>query len=142
MPKYNITAEKKIKNPRYIDLVSPKQAFEISNTILQKVAIEKRYRDPSFTARALAKELNLNPRVISASMSRGFGKNFPQLLNEYRIREAQTLLQNPENDGKTVEQIGEMVGFANRQSFYTAFYRFLNQTPAHYRREHSKKSAR
>ena len=34
---------------------------------------------------------------------------------------------------KTMEEISAMVGFANRQSFYAAFYKILGITPRSYR---------
>jgi methylphosphotriester-DNA--protein-cysteine methyltransferase len=33
-----------------------------------------------------------------------------------------------------VEEISAMVGFANRQSFYAAFYRIIGETPNGYRK--------
>ncbi len=40
--------------------------------------------------------------------------------------------------GKTVEQIAKMVGFANRQSFYSSFMRFVGKTPNLYRRDNKR----
>ena len=37
----------------------------------------------------------------------------------------------------TIEEIGTMVGFANRQSFYAAFYRIAGETPNNYRKKHT-----
>ncbi len=36
----------------------------------------------------------------------------------------------------TIEEIGTLVGFANRQSFYASFYRVMNETPNGYRKRH------
>ena len=35
---------------------------------------------------------------------------------------------------RTAEEISAMVGFANRQSFYAAFYRIVGETPNGYRK--------
>jgi len=32
--------------------------------------------------------------------------------------------------------VSDMVGFANRQSFYAAFYKIMNMTPREYRLQH------
>ena len=37
---------------------------------------------------------------------------------------------------KNVEEISAMVGFANRQSFYAAFYKNVGETPNGYRKKH------
>ena len=66
--------------------------------------------------------------------------NYSCLLNEYRIKDALRLLADKKNNEKNVEEISAMVGFANRQSFYAAFYRIVGETPNGYRKRiHSPK---
>ena len=60
--------------------------------------------------------------------------NYSCLLNEYRIKDALRLLADKKNNDKNVEEISTMVGFANRQSFYAAFYRIIGETPSAYRK--------
>ena len=62
--------------------------------------------------------------------------NFSCLLNEYRIRDAKHLLLDKRYAEKTIEEISAMSGFANRQSFYAAFYRIVGITPNEYRKNH------
>ena len=37
-----------------------------------------------------------------------------------------------------MEEVSDMVGFANRQSFYASFYRVVGITPREYRLQHLK----
>jgi AraC-like DNA-binding protein len=37
-----------------------------------------------------------------------------------------------------MEEVSDMVGFANRQSFYASFYRVVGVTPRDYRLQHLK----
>jgi AraC-like DNA-binding protein len=37
-----------------------------------------------------------------------------------------------------MEEVSDMVGFANRQSFYASFYRIVGITPREYRMQHLK----
>ena len=62
-----------------------------------------------------------------------FHENYSSLVNEYRIKDAQYLLTDKRYMDKTMEEISAMVGFANRQSFYAAFYKILGMTPRNYR---------
>ena len=39
----------------------------------------------------------------------------------------------------TIEEVSDMVGFANRQSFYASFFRFRGITPRQYRLDNLKK---
>ena len=74
--------------------------------------------------------------VISAVVNIRFHQNYSSLVNEYRIKDAQYLLTDKRYMDKTMEEISAMVGFANRQSFYAAFYKILGVTPRGYRMEH------
>ncbi len=137
--KYNYTAEKKIKNAVYCNYVNAELVDELYDKILQKMIVEKKYRDKTYNAQKLAKELGTNSRCISAMVNLRFNKNYPTLVNEYRVQEAQFLLTDKRYTDKTIEEIASIVGFSNRQSFYSAFYRLLGTTPNAYR---SSKSAK
>jgi AraC-like DNA-binding protein len=43
-------------------------------------------------------------------------------------------------EDKNVEEISAMVGFANRQSFYAAFYKNMGETPNSFRKRNLEKS--
>ena len=57
-------------------------------------------------------------------------------VNKYRIEEAMALLVDKRYCKLNMEEISNMVGFHNRQSFYSAFYRFNGITPREYRLKH------
>ena len=78
--------------------------------------------------------LQTNTRYLSAVVNSRFGMNYSCLLNEYRVKDALRLLADKKNAEKNVEEISAMVGFANRQSFYAAFYRIVGETPNGYRK--------
>jgi AraC-like DNA-binding protein len=40
-----------------------------------------------------------------------------------------------------MEEVSDMVGFANRQSFYASFFKLMNMTPRDYRIQHTKQFA-
>ena len=82
----------------------------------------------------MAKLLQTNTRYLSAVVNSRFGMNYSCLLNEYRIKDALRMLGDKKNAEKNVEEISTMVGFANRQSFYAAFYRIMGETPNGYRK--------
>lgn len=132
---YNIR-EKQEKNAAYRSLIRAELADELYDKILNIIIIEKRYRDKDFSAKKLAKELGTNTRYISAVINSRFCTNFSCLVNEYRIKEAQHKLIDKRFQENTIEEIGTMVGFANRQSFYASFYRIAGETPNNYRKKH------
>lgn len=135
---YNIR-ERKIKNAAYRGMIRPELADELYDKIMNIVVFQKKYKDPNYSARDLAKELKTNTRYLSAVINYRFGKNYSCLLNEYRIKEALHLLVDKRYAEKNVEEISALVGFANRQSFYAAFYKNMGETPNAYRKKHSDK---
>ena len=103
------------------------------------VVVQKKYKDPNYSAKDLAKELKTNTRYLSAVVNSRFGMNYSCLLNEYRIKDALHLLVDKRYMDKNVEEISAMVGFANRQSFYAAFYKNVGETPNGYRKRNQEK---
>lgn len=135
---YNIR-EKSEKHAAYRSLIRAELADELFDKILNIIVVEKRYRDVNFSAKELAKELRTNTRYVSAVINSRFGTNFSCLLNEYRIKEALHRMVDKRYTEETIEEISVAVGFANRQSFYAAFYRIMGETPNSYRRRQSAK---
>ena len=129
--------EKQDKNAAYRSLIRAELADELYEKILNIVVIQKRYRDKDFSAKDLAQELGTNTRYISAVINSRFNTNFSCLINEYRVKEALHRMTDKRYLDLTIEEIGSLVGFANRQSFYASFYRIMGETPNGYRKRHT-----
>lgn len=133
---YNIQ-EKKQKDAAYRNLIRAELADELYDKILNIIVVQKKYKDPDYSAKDLAKELNTNTRYLSAVVNSRFGMNYSCLLNEYRVRDAAHMLKDKRYEDRNIEEISAMVGFANRQSFYAAFYKNMGETPNSYRKKHT-----
>ena len=136
---YNLNREKKEKDAPYRKLIRADLADELYDKILNIIVAQKKYKDPNYSAKDLAKELNTNTRYLSAVVNSRFGMNYSCLINEYRIKNAAYLLTDKRYQKKNIAEIAAMVGFANRQSFYAAFYKQMEQTPKEYRDKYSVK---
>lgn len=130
---YNLK-ESKFKEAPYRIQIRAELADELYDQILNILVIQKKYKDPNYSAKSLAKELSTNTRYISAVINSRFGMNYSSLINQYRIRDAKHLLTDKRYKDKTVEEIATLIGFNNRQSFYAAFYKNVGETPNGYRR--------
>jgi AraC-like DNA-binding protein len=62
--------------------------------------------------------------------------NYTSFVNKYRIDEAMALLVDKRYRNLNMEEISDMVGFSNRQSFYASFYRINGTTPREYKLRH------
>lgn len=132
MAKYNIR-EKKEKEVTYLNLVNPELMDTLMNRIIDYIGNKKMYKDKSYSAKRLAIDIGTNTRYVSAVLNVRFGMNYTSFVNRYRVSEAMMLLKDEQYRGLTMEDISAMVGFANRQSFYAAFYRFEGVTPRQYK---------
>lgn len=132
---YNLR-EKKEKVAVYRSLIRAELADELYDKIMSIVVVQKKYKDPNYSAKDLAKELETNTRYLSAVVNSRFGMNYSCLVNEYRIKDAMHLLVDKRYLDRNVEDISVMVGFSNRQSFYAAFFKLLGETPNNYRKKH------
>ena len=141
MAKYNIT-EIKEKPASYRSLVSPHMMDEMQEKIMKIIVFDKKYKDKDYSAKKLAEEIGTNTRYISAVVNTRFHCNFTSFINKYRIEEAMSLLVDKRYIDLNVADIGDMVGFANRQSFYASFYRILGITPRDYRIKHAKPTSK
>ncbi|MDE6688668.1 MAG: helix-turn-helix domain-containing protein [Prevotella sp.] len=136
MAKYNIT-EKKEKEAVYRSLVSPALMDELKEKILNGIVMQKKYKDRNFSAKRLAEELGTNTRYVSAVVNVKFHMNYTSFVNKYRIEEAMSILVDKRYKDLRIEEVSDMVGFSNRQSFYASFYRLTGITPREYRLQHS-----
>ena len=116
MAKYNIT-EKREKEAAYQTLISPGLMDDLKEKILDIILIQKKYKDKEYSAKKLADDLST-------------------FVNKYRIEEAMTLLVDKRYKDLNMEDISDMVGFSNRQSFYASFFRLNGCTPRDYKLRH------
>ena len=135
MTKYNIT-EKKEKEAVYRTLVNPKLMDEMKERILDIIVMQKKYKDKNYSAKKLAEDLGTNTRYISAVVNVRFHMNYTSFVNKFRIEEAMAILVDRRYQSLRVEEVSDMVGFSNRQSFYASFYKLMGMTPREYRLQH------
>lgn len=125
------------KEPAYRTRLRSDRAAQLFVKILEKLATNKLYRDPKYTAQQLAQDLQTNTRYISAAVALHTGDNYNALVNSYRLRDACRMLRSSRYAHLTAEEIGLMSGFSSRQAFYLAFHRTKNCTPRQYRLGHN-----
>ena len=135
MAKYNIT-EKKEKEAAYRSLVSPRLMDEMKEKILNIIVMQKKYKDKDYSAKRLAADLGTNTRYVSAVVNVRFHMNYTSFVNKFRIEEAMAILVDRRYQNLNMEEVSDMVGFSNRQSFYASFFKLMGMTPRDYRLQH------
>lgn len=135
MVKYNVT-KKKERKAVYRTLVSPALMDDLKEKILNVIVMQKKYKDKDYSAKKLAEDLGTNSRYISAVVNVRFHMNYTSFVNKYRIEEAMAMLIDQRYQDLSMEEISDMVGFSNRQSFYASFYRITGTTPRDFKQSH------
>lgn len=141
MVKYNIHFEDNKKEAAYRTLINPKQISRLKVKIVNIIQKKKKYKDKEYSAKRLAEELGTNTRYISAAVKIGFDMNYSSFVNKCRIDAAIALLKDKRNKRLKMEDVGDIVGFSNRQSFYAAFYKFTGLTPKQFKQNMERENA-
>ena len=95
LAKYNITPKKDKKIvSSYRSSVTPEMVEDIARGIISRLMIDRKYRDPNYSAKQLATDLGVNMRHISAVISVRFQQNYSELVGKMRIQEAKYMLQD------------------------------------------------
>ena len=135
MIKNNI-AEKGKEEAAYRSLINPEVMDDLKERILKIILFQKRYKDKDFSAKKLAEELGTNMRYVSAVVNVKFHMNYTSFVNKFRIDEAMILLADERYRKMSMEDVSDMIGFSNRQSFYASFFKVNGITPREYKISH------
>lgn len=118
----------------YSKRINRKTLEMIRKGVHNYIIVGRRYRDINYTAKRLAEDIHTNTRYVSAAIRLHYGCNFAELVNKLRVDEAKRMIGDAECT-MTIEDISYSAGFANRQSFYTAFTKYVGMTPKEYRQQ-------
>jgi AraC-like DNA-binding protein len=125
-----VPAEKESTSASFI---AEKEADELQSLIIQYLESEKPYIRSDFSMHELCDRLNVSRRKVSYVLNEVMQKNFYGVINEYRIKEAETLLLKDDLNLMKIEVFGEMVGFQSKSSFNACFKKITGMTPSEYR---------
>ncbi len=94
---------------------------------------EKVYKEAHLTLPKLSQRLAIPPKYLSQVINEKCQVRFSEIINQYRIKEAQQLLLDPAYLKFSISGVASEVGFSNRQSFHQTFKRITGTTPGKYR---------
>lgn len=110
----------------------PDKEAEAQLAQLNKVVMEKElYKNPNLKLNDLAQKINISAHRLSQLLNDHLGKNFSMYINEYRINAACQMIDT--HSHLTLEAIGYEVGYNSKSTFYTAFKKIKDTTPAFYK---------
>jgi len=137
-------AYKLVLNPELIspDFIQKYRAYmqfagEDGERYLQKLKSlmceAKIFTDSELKLSLLAEQLGLPSHQVSKLINEKFGKSFNDFVNEYRVQEFISRINNDEYKSYTIYGIALDVGFNSKSSFNTAFKKITGKTPSDYK---------
>jgi AraC-like DNA-binding protein len=81
----------------------------------------------------LADQVGYSTHLLSRVINKKYGNNFNNFVNEYRLKEAESLLNS--SDDQYIKNIYFDVGFNNKATFYKAFKSKHHCTPLEYKQK-------
>jgi AraC-like DNA-binding protein len=92
----------------------------------------KLYLDSEIGLPELAKEMNISSHDLSYVLNDGFGVNFSQFINSYRIDEAKQLMLSEKYRHLNILGIAYNAGFNSKTTFNTTFKKETGLSPSQF----------
>ncbi len=118
---------------------APEQEEERVRDVLARFAAmleqEHIYREMTCSRERVARSLGVNENYLSRIVNQHYGKRFTDIVNGYRIREAQEMLKDKPEE--SITSIAFAVGFSSIPSFNRVFKETTGESPRSYRTKNS-----
>ena len=112
---------------------TPKIHIQVDDQILGRIKMgmdnQKLYLNPTLTLSEFAKELKLNPKIVSQQINSGLGKSFNDFVNQYRVEEVKLRLNSLDLERLTILGIAYESGFNSKTTFNRIFKDFTGVAP-------------
>lgn len=109
---------------------APAEYLRWTERLEQLMRAERPYLEPDLSLAELAGRLGTNPALLSRVINSGFGQNFNDFVNGYRVAEAERLLGEPRYQHYTLLAIALESGFNSKSTFNRVFKKLKGETPS------------
>lgn len=114
-------------------LIPDEELLKIKAKLENVMEIQKPYLDSELNLIKLAEILSVSTHHLSYVINTGFGKNFFQYVNEFRVEYAKQLLKEA-NSKLSILGIAYESGFNSKTSFNTTFKKLTGKTPSEFKK--------
>jgi AraC-like DNA-binding protein len=108
-------------------------AINYVDKIKQYMATEKPYLEANLSLPELASKLEIPSHHLSRVINEQFGVNFFDFINQYRIEEVKSKIDNPEFENYSLLGIAFDSGFNTKSAFNRVFKKMTGFTPSEYK---------
>ena len=121
---------------RKMPSAKPRFANEYLDQLKEKLLLlmdaEKPYLDNELGLPQLAAEMGISSHDLSYLLNEGFGKNFFQFINTYRVAEAKQLMLSQQHKHLNLLGIAYSAGFNSKTTFNTSFKKETGLSPSQF----------
>ena len=122
--------------PKYAGVVLKEaDAEKYISQIQHLMSLEKPYLDADLTLPQLSTRLQIPSHLLSRVINENFGLNFFDFINQYRVDEVKSKLNNSEFDHLSILGIAFECGFNSKSAFNRVFKKFTGLTPSEYKNQ-------
>ncbi len=123
------------------DMFSNNKSFDLNNLqqqqideqrIIDQFEKEKVYLEDTLNLADFALSLSLSKKYVSELINQRLGSSFKDLVSNYRVKEAQEIMQRDLDKSKKLIDIAFESGFNNKVTFYRSFKKYIGQSPSKY----------
>ncbi|MDE6370444.1 MAG: AraC family transcriptional regulator, partial [Duncaniella sp.] len=125
-------AEAAVANDKASASIDEEKAENLMVRFNELMSEKRLYTDSSLSIKSVAELMETNRTYLSQAINRTFGKSFPQVLAEYRVRAAIEMMSSPDCN-LPLKAIASEVGFSSASAFFTTFRNVVGMTPSAYR---------
>ncbi|MDW3650580.1 MAG: AraC family transcriptional regulator [Bacteroidia bacterium] len=136
-PKTLLPEAKTSRNKYEHSTLNQDEKERILRKLQKKLRDEKQYLNPNLSLAELAHKLEINSNQLSQVINELLGKNFYQLINEYRVEEVKRNILSQE---KTLLGIALESGFNSKSAFNRIFKEITGSTPSAYKKSLTNRS--
>lgn len=107
--------------------------YKAEKELIKKyLEVDKAYLIVDLTLQNMSDVTTIPKHRLSLILKEEFGKSFYELVNEYRVNEAISLIKDGKHNDFTLQYISEKSGFNSKVTFNRVFKKITNHTPTEY----------
>jgi AraC-like DNA-binding protein len=126
-----VLAEEKMKYSS--STLKEDEASEYAKRLIDYMHLEKPYLNPELTLTHLASEIDISTHHLSQIINEQFKLNFFEYINQFRVEEVKSRINDPKFEHYSLLGIALDSGFNSKSSFNRIFKKFTNQTPSQFK---------
>jgi AraC-like DNA-binding protein/glucose uptake protein GlcU len=135
---HELTFDMPVNEEALLPPATPSQDYEKEKQVLIRVMEEHQpYLNNNYTLRELAETVGLSLNEVSEIINAGFGCNFNEFINRYRVEEMKKRLLDPRNDHLSILAIAFDSGFNSKATFNRIFKQFTGTSPSQFKKMES-----